>query len=180
MHVSASRRHSRCCRRCSRRCRCRRCCRRPSHASAPAPRLQLRCQLVCTAWRHALDARRWPLWRLEMKVDCDLFPEPPLETLWVLAVRPAVRRLRIDLGGEDGFLADTGPPIEFDDEGVRDVHSALLALHPPSVSGGGGLCMPAASRWAMGHGQLPRGASRTPTQVCWCQCRELTLPVDHA
>lgn len=126
---------------------CFRCHTNSVHASAACSRPQLRCQLVCKAWRHALDARRWPLWGLGWHVP-DAASEVPPAALWAQRLRPAVRCLSFELGGTDGIVQwawryrqdsddeyseDEDEPLPFDSAAVQAVHAALLALQP-SVS----------------------------------------------
>ncbi|PRW33212.1 toll-like receptor 3 [Chlorella sorokiniana] len=96
---------------------------------------QLRCQLVCKAWRHALDARRWPLWQLQLAAvggTEDALPAPP-PALWVQHAQPGVQHLTIKLGGTAGFLEEGKQPLTPDIPAVQAVQAALLALQPPSA-----------------------------------------------
>lgn len=94
------------------------------------------------AWRHALSPRRWPLWQLQL-LSWDGAAPPPA-ALWLQRVRPGVRRLEIELGGQGSPVSSWNGQGEYPwnampqvpgSPAVQAVHGALLALHPPSVSG---------------------------------------------
>lgn len=96
--------------------------------------MQLCCQLVCKAWRYALDARRWPLGRLHL--DMYMFPEAALGAAeWVLHVRPGVQRLELDLSGYMATLENEEQPLAWGSPEVQAAHASLLALQPIGVSG---------------------------------------------
>ena len=99
----------------------------------PCPAPQLRCQLVCTAWRHALDVRRWPLWQLNLQAQDP--EEEPAAAMWLDKVRPGVRHLRIELGGDGGYLDQGIHSLTDGCPAVDVVYHALQALQPINVSG---------------------------------------------
>ncbi len=115
----------------------------PPPSSHAVPTLQVRCQLVCKAWRHALDARRWPLHSLTLRPLEGPFQPLPV-ALWLQTVRPTVQQLAIDLERAEAELHQTRSgsrwiriedgPLTFDSPAVSSCHGAMLALQPPSVS----------------------------------------------
>lgn len=112
----------------------------PAHPASHHPAAQLRCQLVCKAWRLALDPRRWPLCQLELEacVDRDRSPLAAPAALWVQRMRPGVRDLRIELSGYDGyagFVEEGKASVTWDSPAVQAAHGALLALQPLEVRG---------------------------------------------
>lgn len=92
-----------------------------------------------TAWDHALDARRWPVWRFKLEAGThdELPAGTPRGVRWMQRVRPGVQWLQIELGveREDELFMDWERPLQFGSREVRAVHRELLALRPPSVSG---------------------------------------------
>lgn len=125
--------------------------------------LQVRCQLVCKAWQHALDPRRWPLLRMALRADAP--DEAPAAASWLQRVGPAVRHLQVELGfalpkgipyhdpdqvaahlpaelqADPAVLAAiaeqcAGSPSVLDIPAVQAVRGALLAMQPQGVSKG--------------------------------------------
>ncbi|PRW33307.1 dimethylaniline monooxygenase [Chlorella sorokiniana] len=89
---------------------------------------RLRCQLVCKAWRYALDPERWPLG--ELQLEAQHAAAVPPAALWMQHMRPAVRELDIRLDVPVGYLEDGETPITSDSPAVQAVHDVLLALQP--------------------------------------------------
>ena len=109
---------------------------------------------MCKAWRLALGASRWPLWRLKLVAEQPA--DAPSAALWAQRLQPGVRQLEIELGGagSDGDSADesgsksrSGRECEIPLDAwlsaenelapaAEAAQGALLALQPRSVSGG--------------------------------------------
>lgn len=139
--------------------RCRR--RRPmlgaapaAHSPAPALTAQLRCQLFCKSWRHALNAQRWPLGQLALVAEAPTFI-PPRAALWVQRAQPGVQRLRIELSGDE-LYSEEGP-LDVDNPTVEAVYDALLALQPSVSCAGLRVGMPIAAHRCLGGNAADRG-----------------------
>ncbi len=100
----------------------------------PAPPAQLRCQLVCKSWRHALDVGRWPLPQLILQASRSggATASAPAAALWLQRLRPTVQTLHIQLAGEPQKYR--APLLSIDSPAAQAVQAALLAPRPLNVS----------------------------------------------
>ncbi|PRW33299.1 f-box leucine rich repeat [Chlorella sorokiniana] len=96
---------------------------------------RLRCQLVCRAWRHALDACRWPLYSLKVEVwGFEINSLARATVLWLLRVRPGMQRLEMELSGPGGYQYEWLPSVTCNSLAVKFAHRALLQLQPATLT----------------------------------------------